>query len=109
MLDLAKPLDRIGSFIVHDSGEVTLGNHPLTKEIARLENEGIPPAIGTTTAPRNVSGACRSITPLTHQALLDYLWVKPDRSSEREESSAPVAHKNATTEREGTHLEAATA
>ena len=34
---------------------------------------------GTTTAPRNVSGARRSITPSMRQALLDHLWVKPDR------------------------------
>ena len=34
--------------------------------------------VGTTTAPRNVSGPCRSIMPEMRQALLDRLSYKPN-------------------------------
>lgn len=43
ILNLAsRPLDKIGSLTVHDSGEVCLDNRPLTLRLALLENEGIP-------------------------------------------------------------------
>ncbi len=41
LLDLSRPLSRIGSFTVHDSGEVSLSNRPLTRGLAVLENTGI--------------------------------------------------------------------
>lgn len=41
LLDLLRPLPRIGSFTVHDSGEVSLSNRPLTRGLAILENTGI--------------------------------------------------------------------
>lgn len=44
-LDLSHPLPKIGSFTVHDSGEVSLTNRPLTKGLAMLENAGIPTEI----------------------------------------------------------------
>lgn len=42
VLDLGRPMDRIGAFIMHDSGQVTLSNRPLTRTLAILENDGIP-------------------------------------------------------------------
>lgn len=45
LLDLSRPLSKIGSFTVHDSGEVSLSNRPLTPELATLENVGIPTEI----------------------------------------------------------------
>jgi hypothetical protein len=43
MLDLARrPLEKIGSFTVHDSGEISLSNRPLTLRIPLLGSEGIP-------------------------------------------------------------------
>jgi hypothetical protein len=50
LLDLIKiPLPRIGSFTVHDSGQVTLGGRPLTAPLAMLEGGGIPSDIAPTT------------------------------------------------------------
>ncbi|KAJ4512100.1 hypothetical protein HRR83_006057 [Exophiala dermatitidis] len=45
LLDLARPLSRIGSFTVHDSGEVCLTNRPLTRGLVVLENAGVPTKI----------------------------------------------------------------
>lgn len=42
MLDLACPLEKIGSFTIHNSGEMSLSNRPLTVRLPLLENEGIP-------------------------------------------------------------------
>lgn len=54
LLDLIEiPLPRIGSFTVHDSGEVTLSGRPLTVPLAMLENEAIPSEI-----PPNTTYTC---------------------------------------------------
>lgn len=45
LLDLARPLSKIGSFTVLDSGEVSLSNRPLTRGLAVLENAGVPTEI----------------------------------------------------------------
>jgi hypothetical protein len=43
MLDLARcPLPRIGSFTIHDTGEMSLSNRPLTARLPLFEREGIP-------------------------------------------------------------------
>jgi hypothetical protein len=49
MLDLAIPLDKIGSFTVDDDGQVSLSHRPLTLRLAALENEGIPTQISPKT------------------------------------------------------------
>ena len=64
ILRLAQPLDSIGSFTVNDSGEVTLSNRALTKQMVVLENEGIPPAMA-----RNI---CHTSTYDYLYDLLDY-------------------------------------
>lgn len=68
ILDLAQPLDRIGSFTVNDSGDVTLSNRALTKQMAVLESEGIPGAI-----PRST---CHTSTYDYVHDLLDYHDVR---------------------------------
>lgn len=46
MLNLASTtLEKIGSFTVYDSGEMSLSNRPLTLRLQLLESEGIPIAI----------------------------------------------------------------
>lgn len=67
-LDLSHPLSKIGSFTVHDSGEVGLTNRPLTKGLAMLENVGI-----STEIPRNY---CYSSTD---SYLLDLLHCHDQR------------------------------
>lgn len=42
VLDVGRPMERIGALIMHDCGQVTLSNRPLTKALANLENDGIP-------------------------------------------------------------------
>ncbi|KXS95320.1 hypothetical protein AC578_10464 [Pseudocercospora eumusae] len=49
MLDLALPLEKIGSFTVTDNGEVSLSNRPLTSRLAVLENNGVPSGIPQST------------------------------------------------------------
>ncbi|KAK5230864.1 hypothetical protein LTR72_000043 [Exophiala xenobiotica] len=46
MLDLARhPLPRIGSFMIHNSGKMSLSNRPLTKQLPLLESSGVPLSI----------------------------------------------------------------
>lgn len=46
MLDLAHiSLPKIGSFTIHDSGEMSLSNRPLTMQLPLLESSGIPVSI----------------------------------------------------------------
>lgn len=42
ILDISRPLERIGAFWLHDSGKVALSSRPLTSTLAMLENDGIP-------------------------------------------------------------------
>ena len=69
MLDLARhPLEKIGSFTIHNSGEIKLSNRPLTLRLAVLENEDIP-----TEMPRD---RCYSTTDLYLYDLLHCLDLK---------------------------------
>ncbi|OAL30155.1 hypothetical protein AYO20_08871 [Fonsecaea nubica] len=49
MLNLAHPLCKIGSFTVHNDGEVRLSQRPLTLQLAVLENQGVPTEISPKT------------------------------------------------------------
>jgi hypothetical protein len=69
MLDLAsRPQKRIGSLTVHNSGEISLSNRPLTLRIPLLENENIP-----TNIPR---GRCYSSVDSYAYDLLNCLYSK---------------------------------
>ena len=49
MLDLAQPLDKIGSFTVDNNGDLSLEHRPLTLRLATLENESVPTQISPNT------------------------------------------------------------
>ena len=64
MLNLARcPLQKIGSFTIHDTGEMSLSNRPLTARLPLFECEGIP-----TNIPR---GRCYSATDSYIRGLLN--------------------------------------
>ena len=87
MLDLARPLKRIGSSTVHNIGEVTLSTSPLTKQLVGHENKVIPPVIPHIACYLSTHGYLHAVLAIHHLKLMH----QPGSSRNEEDLRGQIA------------------